>query len=194
MRAIRRVGLFWAFICAVVIFSGMWAAAEDAVDRSASRERVAVARSGHDVDERCRIIAEGGKVCPLPEDNLIANPWFRNGTRPSLDGWTVVRAPSGGWEPSQKLGNPTPDDVVGTAARLSTGRGAERTGRTIDPGEFSSLVQVVAADPAQGVLKFSMYWVAHTVDPVVVTVYGGPAPMGRGPSSGRRSTSVTGTW
>src|SRR5690606_23100702 len=80
----------------------------------------------------------------LPDDNLIVNPWSRTGTRPSLDGWVAVGPPGGGWQPSQKPGNPTPDDVVGTAARLSTGRGVDRAGRTIDPNQFASLIQVVA--------------------------------------------------
>lgn len=114
----------------------------------------------------------------LPDDNLIVNPWFRTGTRPSLDGWVAVGPPGGGWQPSQKPGNPTPDDVVGTAARLSTGRGVDRAGRTIDPNQFASLIQVVATDPDHRGLRFHMHWVAHTVDPVIVTVYGGPTPEG----------------
>jgi hypothetical protein len=113
------------------------------------------------------------RVSPLPEDNLIQNPWFRTGSKPSLDYWTEATLLDGGWGASQKPGNPTPDEVVGTAARISTGRGVERRGKSVDIGVDAYLYQVVSADPKKSTLKFNMYWVTHTVDPVEVIIYGG---------------------
>lgn len=114
----------------------------------------------------------------LPEDNLIHNPWFRTGSRPSLDGWVEATISDGGWTASQKPGNPTPDDIVGTAARISTGRGDRLAGHTVNPGVDTYLYQIVAADSAKRTLKFDMHWVTHTVNPVVVTVYAGLFPEG----------------
>jgi len=119
-----------------------------------------------------------GRVDALPTDNLIYNPWFRTGNQASLDGWIVTSSPSGGWGASQKPGNPTPDDIVGTAARVSTGRGQDRSGKNIDPGADTYLAQVVSANPEKRILKFDMYWVTHTVNPAIVTVYGGFSPQG----------------
>jgi len=117
-------------------------------------------------------------VHPLPEDNLVLNPWFREGNKPSLDGWVDATVGNGGWVASQKAGNPSPDQVIGTAARISTGRGAERKGWSVDPGVDTYLYQVVSADPTKRTLKFDMYWVTHTVDPVTVTVFGGDSSEG----------------
>lgn len=118
------------------------------------------------------------RVAPLPGDNLIKNPWFRKGNQPSLEGWIEATVGHGGWTASQKPGNPTPDGVVGTAARISTGRGAQRTGWTVDPGVDAVLYQVVAADPMKRTLKFDLYWVTHTVNPAVVTIYGSTSEHG----------------
>jgi hypothetical protein len=119
-----------------------------------------------------------GLVPPLPEDNLIFNPWFRTGSRPSLDGWVMTSTGRGGWGATQKQGNPTSDGIVGTCARVSTGRGASRAGWSIDPGVDAYLSQIVAADPQKRTLKFDMYWVTHTVNPGVVNVYAGSSPQG----------------
>ncbi|HHT26318.1 MAG TPA: hypothetical protein GXZ82_03580 [Firmicutes bacterium] len=128
---------------------------------------------------RVDIVTDGsGSVPPLPEDNLISNPWFRQGTKPSLNGWTATSNGRGGWGATQKRGNPTPDDVVGTCARVSTGRGTRRAGWSVDPGVDAYLSQVVAADPQKRTLKFDMYWVTHTVNPAIVSVYGGSSPHG----------------
>ncbi|MFY9564435.1 MAG: hypothetical protein WAQ71_09530, partial [Limnochordia bacterium] len=118
------------------------------------------------------------RVDPLPADNLIENPWFRIGDQPSLAGWVEATPGPGGWTASQKQGNPTPDDVIGTAARISTGRGDMRTGWTVDPGVDAALYQIVAADPAKRTLKFDMFWVAHTINPAKVTVFGGDSENG----------------
>ncbi|MGB4187197.1 MAG: hypothetical protein WBK33_05220 [Limnochordia bacterium] len=118
------------------------------------------------------------RVDPLPADNLIENPWFRIGDQPSLAGWVEATPGPGGWTASQKQGNPTPDDVIGTAARISTGRGDTRTGWTVDSGVDAVLYQIVAADPAKRTLKFDMFWVAHTINPAKVTVFGGDSEKG----------------
>ena len=128
------------------------------------------------------------RVDPLPADNLIENPWFRIGDQPSLAGWVEATPGPGGWTASQKQGNPTPDDVIGTAARISTGRGDTRTGWTVDSGVDAVLYQIVAADPAKRTLKFDMFWVAHTINPAKVTVFGGDSERVLGPSFGSPST------
>jgi hypothetical protein len=117
-------------------------------------------------------------VSQLPEDNLLKNPWFKVGNTPSLEGWTLTSTGRGGWGASQKPGNPTPDDSIGTSARISTGRGADKKGWSVDPGVTTGLYQIVNADPGNTILSFHMYWVTHTVDPAKVTVYGGDSPQG----------------
>lgn len=130
-NTIRRPSLrrdFFVYLCTFVFLFNAAVVAEAAdgvlVD--------GVGRAGARQSPACPISAETGKVCPLPDDNLIQNPWFRTGNRPSLDGWIVIGPADGGWRPSQKLGNPTPDDVVGTAARLSVDRSGRRQNRPND--------------------------------------------------------------
>jgi len=53
-----------------------------------------------------------------------------------------------------------------------------RTGWTVDPGVDAALYQIVAADPAKRTLKFDMFWVAHTINPAKVTVFGGDSEKG----------------
>lgn len=115
------------------------------------------------------------KVSADPNDpmsfNLLANPWFRSGTVPSLDGWTDATGPDGHWIASQKPGNPSPDNIEGTAARISTGR-SDGGNPTIPINYDAYLYQIVSADPNKTVLSFDMYWVTHTVNPAEVTIYG----------------------
>lgn len=96
------------------------------------------------------------RVSQLHEDNLMKNPWFHTGHHPSLDHWVKATPSDGGWGASQKPGNPTPDEVVGTAARISTGRGANNAGRTVEPGVDTYLYQVVSANPEKRILKFDV--------------------------------------
>jgi hypothetical protein len=108
---------------------------------------------------------------PLPEDNLVVNPWFRTGNKPSLEGWLRIPADQG-WGASQKEGNPTPDKVAGTAARVSTGRTVEERGQNTKPKQDVYLYQIIPADPAKRTLKFDMYWVTHTLNPGEVNILG----------------------
>jgi hypothetical protein len=68
--------------------------------------------------------------------------------------------------------------VEGTAARISSGRTDQERGKTVDVGVETCFYQILAADPSHTMLKFHMYWVTHTVNPVTVTVYGGKSPDG----------------
>lgn len=115
-------------------------------------------------------------VPPLPQDNLVRNPWFRNSqnTGPGTNEWVS----DGYWQASDKDGNPTPDTVLGTAARISTGRGTNDVGQTVPPGVDTYLSQVVAVDPNLRLLKFDMYWVTHTLNPGEVDIYGGSSTNG----------------
>ncbi len=116
-------------------------------------------------------------VAPLPSDNLLKNPWFRDSAdKPSLEYWVDATGPLGGWGASDKPGNPSPNDAVGTAARLSVGE--DGLAVTIPINYPAYLYQVVASDPAKKTLKFDMFWVAHTVKPAQVTVYGGASASG----------------
>ena len=52
------------------------------------------------------------QVPPLPNDNLLENPWFRDPSNPALpgfDGWTNV---NNYWTLSQKDSNPSPDAYI----------------------------------------------------------------------------------
>jgi hypothetical protein len=123
-----------------------------------------------------RVIA-ADPMPPLPEDNLVVNPWFRTGSKPSIDGWSRTPADRG-WSPSQKEGNPTPDKLAGTAARVSTGRTVENRGQNTRAKEDVYLYQVMPADPAKLALKFDMYWVTHTLNPGEVNIYGSDSKDG----------------
>ena len=136
-------------------------------------------------------IAYGYAVDPLPEDNLIVNPWFRSSTNPGMagsDGWVFVPAENGvTWGLSQKESNPSPEIVVsgtcgfknvycGTGARWAHENNAGDT--TAYPDVDVYMYQVVAANPAQHKLKFFMHWVNHKIDIFEVTIYGGTGPEG----------------
>lgn len=114
-----------------------------------------------------------------PPPNLIKNPWFRsarNPSRPGLDGWTDAAGPNTHWSLSQKASNPSPDDVVGTAARWAYGRG--QGGGEGVPGVDAFLYQVVEADPSHTALLFQTWWVALFVEEASVNIYGGSTAEG----------------
>lgn len=119
------------------------------------------------------------QVDPLPENNLVINPWFRDKSDPTtarLDGWTDAAGRDGLWGLSQKSTNPSPDqfvsgkcggvpDYCGTAARLHPDTG-------VPIGVDAYLYQVIAADPANRKLHYFAHWVAHAIDVAEVTIYG----------------------
>ncbi len=124
-------------------------------------------------------------VSPLPQDNLIINPWFRSDAKPNasgLDHW-VDSSPAGLlWSTSQKRSNPTPDVIVsgkcggseqycGTAARFASGRGQGGGGEG-QSGVDAYLYQVVSANPEFTNLKFKTHWVTGEIEQATVTVYG----------------------
>lgn len=118
------------------------------------------------------------QVPPLPSNNLIRNPWFTDGSGPSLVEWIDTTGPLGFWAASDKDGNPTPFNMIGTSARLSTGRGEDGAGATIIPNYDAYLSQVVSADKTQTTLLFDLYWVAHTIKPAEFIIYGSTNPNG----------------
>jgi hypothetical protein len=129
-------------------------------------------------------------VAPLPEDNLIVNPWFRSSsdpTRSSLDGWTDAAGLNKHWSSSQKESNPSQDLVIagvcggkqvycGTAARLSPTPG--QSGGLAEPEVDAYLYQVVSSRKTHQKLKFFAHWVSHRVEVAEVTIYGGDSPNG----------------
>ena len=121
-----------------------------------------------------KVLAAAYIVPQLPSDNLVQNPWFRCGAKPCMESWV---APNGYFGASDKDGNPTPDNVLGTAARISTGRGDDEAGATVDPNVDAYLYQIIQADSSETELKFDMYWVTHTVI-AQVNVYGGNSASG----------------
>jgi hypothetical protein len=115
-------------------------------------------------------------VDPLPDNNLVQNPWFRNGNKPSLESWTDAAGSNVIWSLSQKQSNPGPDSVLGTSARLAFGSG--QGGGTGQGGVDAYLYQVVAADAAQTHLQFKIHWVTQWIDRATVTIYGGSSATG----------------
>lgn len=113
---------------------------------------------------------------PLPDDNLVQNPWFRSGNQPSLAGWTDQAGSNVIWSLSQKDSNPSPDQVQGTSARLAFGSG--QGGGTGQGGVDAYLYQVVPADAALNHLKFKIHWVTGWIDRAAVTIYGGNSAEG----------------
>lgn len=66
-------------------------------------------------------VARAETVPPLPDDNLISNPWFRSvddWSAPSFEGWIE----DGQWVLSKKNTNPSPDQTQGVAAKLGPSR------------------------------------------------------------------------
>ncbi len=136
-------------------------------------------------------------VDPLPENNLIENPWFREGNKPSLAGWTDAAGSNVIWSLSQKQSNPGPDQVLGTSARLAFGSG--QGGGTGQAGVDAYLYQVVAADPSLNHLRFKIHWVTQWIDRATVTIYGGTSASGPWtavwvPLDINQSTSTGGAW
>jgi hypothetical protein len=115
-------------------------------------------------------------VDPLPDNNLMQNPWFRTGNKSSLAGWTDAAGSNVIWSHSQKRSNPSPDDVLGTSARLAFGSG--QGGGTGQGGVDAYLYQVVQADPALNHLQFKIHWVTQWIDRATVTIYGGTSADG----------------
>ncbi len=124
------------------------------------------------------------QVPPLPNDNLLQNPWFRDPTNPSLPGFDHWVNVNNYWTLSQKTSNPSPDAYIsakcdgntptycGTGGKLSADDGNGQVG--VD----SYLYQIVAANPDHTKLKFSTHWVTHFVDPFDVNIYGSASPNG----------------
>ncbi len=136
-------------------------------------------------------------VDPLPENNLVENPWFREGNKPSLAGWTDAAGSNVIWSLSQKQSNPGPDQVLGTSARLAFGSG--QGGGTGQAGVDAYLYQVVAADPSLNHLRFKIHWVTQWIDQATVTIYGGNSADGPWtavwvPLDINQSTSTGGAW
>lgn len=136
-------------------------------------------------------------VEPLPDNNLIQNPWFRSGNQPSLAGWTDAAGSNVIWSLSQKPSNPSPDEVLGTSARLAFGSG--QGGGTGQGGVDAYLYQVVAADPALTHLRFKTQWVTQWIDRATVTIYGGSSADGPWtavwtPLDVNQNTSSGGAW
>jgi hypothetical protein len=130
-------------------------------------------------------------VPPLPEDNLVTNPWFlstSNPTLPGFDGWTPVLVDGVGWGLSQKESNPAPELVVsGTCGfrKVYCGTGARWANESFEGDALSYpdldvyLYQILEADATHRKLKFSMYWVNHKVDVTEVKIYGSASADGQ---------------
>jgi hypothetical protein len=132
-------------------------------------------------------------VPPLPEDNLIINPWFRSTSDPTtagLDGWTRVLQDGNGWWITQKASNPSPDVIIsgkcgfdenycGTGARWANDPDPGEQENFTFPGVDVYLYQVVNADPANRKLKYFMYWVNHRVDVAEIKIYGSDSTSGQ---------------
>ena len=136
-------------------------------------------------------------VDPLPDNNLVENPWFREGNKPSLAGWTDAAGSNVIWSLSQKPSNPGPDAVLGTSARLAFGSG--QGGGTGQAGVDAYLYQVVSADPSLNHLWFKIHWVTQWIERATVTIYGGNSAEGPWtavwtPLDIDQNTSTGGAW
>ncbi|MHC4079518.1 MAG: hypothetical protein ACYST0_13880, partial [Planctomycetota bacterium] len=107
-------------------------------------------------------------VPPLPTDNLVTNPWFRDptGKTGSMAGWTVAK---GSWNATKKGHNPSPDIRGQTAGDLDPRGGSNQD---------TYIYQVVPANGAHRRLKFQMYWVTISMVQVYARVLGGPSKKG----------------
>lgn len=126
----------------------------------------------------------GYPVPPLPEDNLLLNPWFRSVSDPripGLDGWTNVLQNGIGWGTSQKVDNPSPEIIVSGKCgfkEVYCGTGARWANETAEkevssyPGVDVYLFQVVKTDPTHRKLKFFMHWVNHKIEIFETKIYG----------------------
>jgi hypothetical protein len=116
-------------------------------------------------------------VSPLPEGNLIANPWFHeagNPDKPSEEGWVDE---GGLWGPSNKGGNPSPYGEKGTGARFASG--STDAGLGFNPGGLDAyLYTVVQSDPANAILVFKTHYVTGYIEIAEFTIYGSQSPDG----------------
>jgi hypothetical protein len=136
-------------------------------------------------------------VAPLPDNNLVQNPWFREGDKSSLSGWTDAAGTNAIWSLSQKRSNPGPDQVWGTSARLAFGYG--QGGGVGQEGVDAYLYQVVTADSSLNHLRFKIHWVTQWIERAAVTIYGGNSADGPWtavwvPFEVDQSTSSFGAW
>ncbi len=118
-------------------------------------------------------------VPALAGNNLIQNPWFTDSNcQPTLAPWvSEPNLANHQWTASNKPSNPSPAGGCVTANRVSVGED-DGLGATVQPNQDIRLSQVVAANPANKYLSFDMYYVLHTLNKGMVTVYGGPSTTG----------------
>jgi hypothetical protein len=151
--------------------------------------------------------ASADQVEPLPDNNLVCNPWFRsssNPNRPSFEHWQEEADPDGTlreikyWSLSQKTSNPSPDAVNGTGARMAAGKGQGGGGEGA-PNVDTYLSQVIVADSAYRDLSFQTHWVTINIVEAKVTIYGsvnsdGPWTEVWQPFRVDQSSSSSGSW
>lgn len=106
-------------------------------------------------------------VSDLPSGNLIINPWFRdpnNNNNPSLYGWEDNQTSPYGFSISQKTADPSPDIVLGTAARWANGIGQGGYGVGIGGVEgalYQDIANIPTCSEGQSLdFDFQTYWIS----------------------------------
>jgi len=117
-------------------------------------------------------------VDPLPEGNLIPNPWFHaagNPNKASEENWVDEQDL---WGLSRKPANPSPFVEQGTAARFAE----PASPRDMGPGPYGGadayLYTILQANSSHPWLKFKTHWVSANIEIAEVTVYGSSTPDG----------------
>lgn len=117
-------------------------------------------------------------VGPLPDGNLVANPWFHKPGDPmamSDEGWIDE---GDLWGLSRKTGNPSPLGEIGTAARFAEPASPKDMGPGPYGGADAYLYTILEADPEDEFLNFKTHWVSANIEIAEVTIYGGSSALG----------------
>ena len=119
------------------------------------------------------------QYAPLPADNLITNPWFREECRASTTGWTISLTSDGiGWAGSDKTQNPSDENCEGDFTGFAT-RWARRSGTATEfsPSQDTTISQVVG--PVSGsTLRFHFLFVMHRMNRFRAQISGSHNPSG----------------
>ncbi len=112
-------------------------------------------------------LATVNTVGPLPEDNLVLNPWFRDPNNPEVQS-SVHWEDDANWTFSTKENQPTPDLFKGHTRKAST----SSFGGLLVPFEYAVTSTIVEANPNDTTLHYSMWWIQANPNVFDVNVYG----------------------
>lgn len=127
------------------------------------------------------LLCAGFQYAPLPDDNLVQNPWFRDNCQFSLGGWEVdVTADGLSWGLSDKPQDPTDVNCNGDWTGFAV-RWAKQSGGTpeLSPDQDARVWQVIGpVSPDETALRFHFLMVFHRMTRFRAQISGADGPSG----------------